>query len=525
MRIDKAKPIRAQSRTLILACVCLIAVAGIHCGGGEDRAYSRGSTITVLYPGDERILGPYQEMPAKFLVFLPLVTHDENGETVGQLATAWEHSSDYRRWTFHLRSDIRWHDGMPFTAHDIKFSLELFAHPDVLFDVPQSMESVTVLDDSTFTITFTKPMDALDTWRVYYPKHLLEDLDPKEFWKWRFWTQPVGNGPYRYVRHVPQTMMEFEANSDHYRGKPRIERVVLKFSGSASLVELTSGNVDVLTHVNRMDIPKLAADPRFRVYSHIWPSVAWLEAIFWNQRNPLFQDRRVRRALTFAIDRGELRQILNLPEDLVTADVIFTAGQYWRGELPEPLLYRPQDSRRLLEEAGWHEAGVDGVREREGEEFSFTVIVPSEGAIAGASLMSAAIYVQSQFRHVGVHMEVQVLESNLVRQRLRSGEFEAAFFRFFNAVAGHIQWFGKDSWIGYDNPRVAELLNAVQETSDLGEIDRIYRELFPIFLAELPVTFLFPQVTTTVTHRRVHGLSNPFWADPVSIMEHLWLEE
>lgn len=121
-------------------------------------------------------------------------------------------------------------------------------------------------------------------------------------------------------------------------------------------------------------------------------------------------------------------------------------------------------------------------------------------------------------------MEVQVLQTNLVRQRLQSGGFEAAFFRFFNMPAGHIDWFGKDSWIGYENPRVAELLDALKEIADPGEIDGIYRELFPIFLAELPVTFLFPQVTTTVAHRRVCGLSSPFWSDPVSIMEHLWLD-
>ena len=69
MEIEKAKLFRTQSHPLLLACLCLIALAGIGCGEGEDRAYSRGSTITVLHPGDERILGPYWEMGAQFLVF------------------------------------------------------------------------------------------------------------------------------------------------------------------------------------------------------------------------------------------------------------------------------------------------------------------------------------------------------------------------------------------------------------------------------------------------------------------------
>ena len=76
--------------------------------------------------------------------------------------------------------------------------------------------TITVLDDSTLTYTSTV-QDPLSDYRTYYPKHLLENLDPTEFWNWEFWKHPVGNGPYRYVRHVPKTMIELEANPDYYR--------------------------------------------------------------------------------------------------------------------------------------------------------------------------------------------------------------------------------------------------------------------------------------------------------------------
>ncbi len=253
------KKIRIKNHTLIIAYICLIALLNFRCGRDNERTPSNKSTITVLYPYDERVLGPYWEMPAKFLMFLPLVTEDSLGRPwVARLAERWEHSPDFRLWTFHLRRDVRWHDGVPVTAHDIKFSLGLFANPNILFDnLWHEIESFTVLDDFTFKMTFKKPVDALDSWMVYYPKHLLEELDPKEFWKWEFWTQPVGNGPYRYVRHVPKTMVELEANADFYGGKPKIDRVVLKLGGSAPLVELMSGNVDALTFINRADLPKL----------------------------------------------------------------------------------------------------------------------------------------------------------------------------------------------------------------------------------------------------------------------------
>jgi ABC-type transport system substrate-binding protein len=197
-------------------------------------------------------------------VFLPLVeeSHDEQKPA---LAERWEHSPDYKIWTFYLRKDVRWHDGVTTTAHDIKFSLDLMDEV-VQFKQMQGIASYEVIDDFTFAITYKKPsIYALDYWSVYWPKHLLEDLDTKEFWKWDFWTQPVGNGPYRYVRHVPKTMIELEANQDYYKGKPKIRKVILKFGEGAPLTELLSGNVDVI-QAFPSDVPKLRDDPRFHVY-------------------------------------------------------------------------------------------------------------------------------------------------------------------------------------------------------------------------------------------------------------------
>ena len=513
--LHRTKPLRTQSQPFILACICLIALAGIHCGDGKDRAYSRGSTVIVPYGDDERVLNPYFDMPAQFLVFLPLVTRNEHGELEGRLAKSWEHSPDYREWTYHLRTDVRWHDGVPVTAHDLKFTLDLLARPDVLSFGSGMFESITVLDDSTVRVRYPGALFSFDWWVVYYPKHLLENLDPKEFSDWEFWTHPVGNGPYRYVRHVPKTMMEFEANPDYYKGKPKIDRVVLKFTGEARLTELLSGNVDAIMEFNSTEIPKLGADPRFRVYH--WPSIT-ARAIYWQNDHPLFRDPRVRRALTLAINRRELLQVLNLPENFPIVDGPYTERQLLRGELPEPLPYDPARARTLLDAAGWRDRDGNGVRDRDGQEFRFTAIV-----FGGWQEM--AVYVQDQLRRVGVQMALQTLEAGIVQGRVRIGEFEAAFTwaRYFPGILKHE--FGEDAPIGYKNAQVVKLVDRVAVTADPDARDRIFRELTEIFRADLPVTTLFPSPKTTVAHRRIQGLSTPFRADPVWYMEDLWLEE
>ena len=510
----RTRSLRRQGPTLLLVYLCLITLVSTQCSRKEDRAYARGSTVTIALP-DFSFLLP-DDTDADFLVFLPLATLNDNGELEGRLAKSWEHSDDYREWTYHLRTDIRWHDGNPVTAHDVKFTLDLLSHPDVL-EYPHL--SATVLDDSTLTIISSRAHN-YQADIVYYPKHLLEHLEPKEFWDWQFWREPVGNGPFRFVRHLPQTMIEFEANPDYYRGKPSIDRVVLKFVAKAGLTELLSGNVDII-ELNPAQIPQFAADSRFRVY-YKEPNFAGGVAIYWQHNNPLFRDPRVRRALTLAINRRELLQVFNLPENLPIFDGPITPRQYHRRQLPEPIEYNPAQARTLLEAAGWHDPDGDGVREREGQAFRFTAI-----ASTGPSLWNSdklAVYIQAQLRQVGVHMAIRTMDGTVVWGRLEAGEFDAAFMVVQSGLHWYQRYFGADSPLGYRNPKVIKLINQAIATADPNEIDQIYRELMGIFRVEQPITYLHPFITAYIVHRRIQGLSTPFRADPLQIMEDLWLE-
>jgi peptide/nickel transport system substrate-binding protein len=495
-------------------------LAVVACRRSEDPAYARRSTVIVAVCCNERATGPNEDEPVKFLVFLPLVAENEDGELEGKLAESWEHSSDYRDWTYHLRTDLRWQDGVPVTARDVEFTLEFLTHPEVLEISPKLIESVTVLNDSTVTIR-SREHEAYQTWVVYYPRHLLERLDPRTYADWDFWTHPVGNGPYRYVRHVPNTLMEFEANPDYYRGMPAIRRVVLKFSGdsewSGPVTQLLSGEVDALGDADPVEIPKLARDSRFRVYYWLRPLT---HAIYWQSADPLFQDPLVRRALTLAIDRRQLLGALNLPESLPLYDGVFTQPQFRSGDLPEPLPYDPKQAQQLLEDTGWRDLDGDGVRERNGQPFHFTALVSGY-----LEFEQAALFVQSQLRSIGVEMDIQILDSSLVYNRVRAGDFAAAFLRLRHDAAWLDQYLGRDTPLGYKNARALELVARLRVTADPNARDQIYRELTEILRSDTVVTFLFPVTWHHLVHRRIRGLSSPWRADPVWHMEDLWLED
>ena len=521
--LDRRQFIRltAGSFRTIRTAWFLVAAAALACGGRENTPESRDSAVVVAYCCGREALSPWSDVSARYLVFLPLVQSSGDGERRPRLAKSWEHTADHQAWTYHLRTDVLWDDGVPVTAHDVKFTLDLLAHPDVGY-LP-SDGSVTAHDDSTLTVRSAEwSLSGSDWWLVYLPKHLLGELDPARFYEWDFWTRPVGNGPYRFVRYVPETQMEFEANGDYYGERPRIENVILKFSGDAGIRDLLSGAVDAITENDPADILELSSDPRFRFHHGIAETVAL--AVVWQSSHALFRDARVRRALTHAIDRRGLLRALNLPDDLSIADGPYTARQFLRGELPEPLPFDPEAARALLEEAGWLDLDGDGVRERDGTPLRFIAVVMADAALQPGGLQLAT-HVQSQLQRAGVQMEIQPLEPDLVYDRLNSGDFEAAITVFQHQAGWLDRFLGPGSSFGYDNPDVHSLVDRAVVATHPDTVDAIYRELMNLFRRDLPVTFLFPRTESYFVHRRIRGLEDRHWPDPVLQMEELWLDD
>lgn len=498
----------------------LALLLGVAATGCVREADSADTTLTIAYGGDERMLSPAWDTQAKFLVFLPMLELDETGRPVGVLARSWETDAAHRRWTFHLRTDVRWHDGVPVTAHDVAFTVGLYTHPAVLQWRPTMVEEILVPNDSTVVITLDHTSDPVQfwTWYVFFPRHLLEGLDTAEYFTWEFWTRPVGNGPFRYVRHLPRTMIELEANPEHWQGRPAIDRVVLRFLPGSGVTELLAGTVDVVG-ATPIEVAKLATDSRFATYFALHGYQAY--TIFWRHTHGPFGDARVRRALTLALDRATLLGALYLPPEVVPViDGIYSQGMLMRGELVAPLPHAPASARALLAAAGWRDTDGDGVVDRDGRALRFTALVSNQPS----GLEDLAVLIREQLRRVGVLMELQPLEAQAFRARMRAGAFEAAIGVMGNAPPSPVTWFGEDSPLGYRNANAAGLALALAATGDLDERDRLYTELSHILREEQPVTRLFPLVSATVAHRRVRGLTTPHRTDPAWHADRLWIE-
>lgn len=515
--------------------VCALA-AVVACGrpdfpANDASAIANGSespsTLTILFESDDYILGPGRDTP-KFLMFERLVRGYGSKATPG-LAERWEHSDDYYTWTYLLRDDVRWHDGIQVTAHDVAFTLGLFRHPAVkLHGFAHLIDKIAVPDNHTLELTFTRPTGpeaALSGWPVFYPKHLLQDFDPEEFFAWDFWTHPIGNGPYRYVRGVPNTMIELEANPDYFEGEPPIDRVVLRLSTANMVTELLSGNVDAAYYVKPADVPKLAADPRFRLYFQ-WIT-AEPQAIHWNHRHPFLADALVRRALSHAVDRREIARVLGLPDEMPLVGGLSPDDRapdlYREGRLDPGFAFDPSLAARLLSQQGWVDSDGDDVREREGIPAQFMFLARQDGILATLEL---AVLLQDQLRAVGVEMEILPVESTPWHPRFRAGDFDAIIHDVRNVPGDLLRedFFGDGTRIGYRNPEVVQLLEALVLELDPASQDALYSRINEILVRDVPVTFLFPYYEVYVAHRDIHGLRTPERPEPIGAIMDLWIQ-
>jgi peptide/nickel transport system substrate-binding protein len=516
MLFDRSRRIGIVVLTSLAACLAGACSPTEEVAPSTDVAEPVTVTVLVTEPTAELSMSPNSDGPAKFLMFLPLVDYAPDGSLEGRLAHRWEPSADYGEWTIHLHPEARWHDGTPVTSDDIAFTVDLMTNPHVGFSGYFGVE-IDIIDDSTFVWRSPRSMP-LDAYSTFYPKHLLERMDPEGFWEWEFWRTPVGSGPYRYVRHVNGTFTELEANPGYFLGQPAIDRVILKYGApeGGAIPELLAGNAQAIP-INPIDVPTLAGDDRYQLtHGSDYASDYLRMTIFWNHRHPILADPRVRRAATLAIDRAGLFPLLDLPPQLPVSDVILSTRQV--DELPPAIPYDPVEARRLLEEAGWRDTDGDGIREKDGSDLTFAAITGAGGD------SRTAVIIQDRLRAVGMNMRIDARPGHAIiwGQHMKTGDFEAVVFWW---APGRDWTFGRESFLGYSNAHVIECLEAITATSNPATIDSLYREMWPDFQADVPVTFLHPAVRMWASDRRLKGLSSPYRGEAVHYMGELRWEE
>ncbi|MFN8534089.1 MAG: ABC transporter substrate-binding protein [Dehalococcoidia bacterium] len=339
------------------------------------------------------------------------------------LAESWEITPDSLTFTFKLRRGVKFHDGQPFSAEDVKFTWELICHPenvaarqiagffgqvvgarDFTAGRAPSIEGVKILDPYTIQVTLTEvyaPFLSISAGQPILPKHVWKDVPVKELAAHPASRKPVGTGPFIIDSWTTNDALIMRANLEYYEGRPYLDRIVSLAVGdqAAGFAMLKAREVNLMGLYASVPIDNYdesAADTRLE--TRPLPGLANMYAEI-NFRNPLFQDLRVRQAISYATDRKAIRESLYKGRALSINGPIHPT--FWAAK-PDITTYDgdPNKARQLLAEVGWR-PGSDGILEKDGVKFRFNV----------PSIQTASnpydVVMQEQWKRVGIDAQIQ----------------------------------------------------------------------------------------------------------------------
>jgi peptide/nickel transport system substrate-binding protein len=435
------------------------------------------------------------------------------------LAESYEISPDQMIYTFHLRHGVKWQDGQPFTADDVKFSYDRIQDPAVdaapLRLYFGNIKSCEVLDPYTVRFTATKryfkTLECLGTDNLpILPRHLFAGSSAT-FNRSPYGRSPIGTGPYKFVRWDTGSQVVLERNdaywgsSNHYP-KRLVYEVIQEPSVSAQL--LKKGEIDVVDGMAPIQWERELAHSRSvsRIQKIVYPFPAY-SYLGFNLRLPLFSDVRVRHAIDLLLPRQEiLSQIfLNQYAGECSGYDPPSSPNYNHDVAPTP--EDPALALQLLNEAGWKNDHGDGLLYKDNQPLSFSVLYRSGSA--GTEKMVELM--QEALRRDGIDMKLERLEGLQIYERMEDWKFETAIGGWALDINGdpYQLWHSSQAdikkssdFIGFKDPAADKLIEAGRLEYDDGKRAAIYRQLHRVIHDDYPVCFLFnPHVILLVSKR------------------------
>ena len=490
--------------------------------GGVTGEPQRGGTVVAVGNSDLDNMNalvtqnPYAAEIARYMLFLPLVQYDSALEYQSALAERWEMLGDTGA-IFHLRRNVRWHDGVPTTAHDVVFTYERAKDPETTFpnvDYFANYTGVTAPDSFTVRFSFTPHLDPLAglPFMPIMPKHALDSIPSARLSQASFNKHPFGNGPFRFVEYRANDRWVFEANPDYpaeLGGRPYIDRLVFRVIPEASVqaTELQTGTIDVALSPPSTQFAQLSQQAGLQ---GIVRQSRQYASVIWNGRRPPFNSPDVRRALGYAIDRQQILQTLRAGHGAVAAGPI--APYHWAyDESVAPLPFSPDSARALLERLNIRDIDGDSIRELpNGRDFTFELKIPAGSEITN----NMAQMIQSNLRNIGVTATIRQLDFGTIIEDITgpSRNFTATVVAWESDFRLNLKdIFHSDALntpnqtAGYSNPRVDSLIDAVALTRTREQAKPIYVELQRILRDEQPWTFLYYYPSLVVRRERLQG--------------------
>ncbi len=496
-----------QLLCLLLAGALVLGLAA--CGQTDGGSAGGGSTL-VYASGDYTRINPAMDEHGEIniLLFNGLTAHDGDNQVVPGLAKSWEYDADTYTYTFHLEENVTWHDGEPFTAEDVKFTIEAIMDPENGSEnAPnyEDVEEITVIDDHTVSFRLAAPNVAFLDYMTMavLPKHLLEgeDMQTSDFFR-----SPVGTGPYKLAAWDEGQAITLEKNADYFKGAANIDRIIFKIvpDDNAKAMQMQTGELD-LALLTPKDARNFEGKEGYTVYDMKTSDYRGILFNFWN---PYWTENRdLIPAVCCALDRQAILDTVVLGRGIVAYGPL--QRNIYNNEDVERYDYDPDRARSILEDAGCV-MGENGFYERGGQEVGFVISVGAGDQVRLDIAQAAA----QQLREVGVNCTVEVPE------KVDWGGQMAYLIGWgspFDADDHTYKVFGTDkgaNYSGYSNALVDQYLTEARQTDDPDRRAEAY-DRFQEALADDPAyAFICYIDADYVASSRIQGI------DPDTVMGH-----
>jgi peptide/nickel transport system substrate-binding protein len=480
-----------------------LVLAALHQGCGSFRTMDPGITI-ALEAGptslDPRIGLSAESERIQQLIFSSLVRRGKRFEILPDLATHWE-IIDPLTYCFHLRTGVRFHDGNPLTSRDVKYTFESLLNGSLVSPKSstfQLIQSMATPDEHTIFFRLKEPFAGF-LWNLtnggigIVPHGAGKDFQHK----------PIGSGPYRFLSYSHEEELLLEANSDYFGGAPtsgRIRFMVIPDSTTRAL-ELRKGSIDIAQNVLTPDfVMALAHVPHLRVAAV--PGTNY-QYIGLNLRDTVLQDKRVRKAIAYAIPREDI--IRYYWRGLVTPASSLLPPNHWAYEPNvERYPYDPEKARNLLDTAGWKDPDGRGPLPR----FKLTFRTSTE-----ESSRQVAAIIQQALKEVGIAVDLRSYEFGTFYADIVRGNFQIyslrwiggnndpdLFERAFHSRGVSPKGYNRGRYV---NPEVDQLLDYARQEPNQEKRCTAYSRIQKILAEDLPYISLWYMDTVCVYSRRL----------------------
>lgn len=423
---------------------------------------------------------------------------------------------------FHLRPGIRFHDGHPLAAEDVKFTYEAIMDPKNLsprISDYEPVKKVEVIDPLTVKVTYKRLYSpALGTWGMgILPEHLLnrkamraeairrgKNPDTFSIRKSDFNRHPIGSGPFRFEEWKSDQFISLTRFDEYWEGPPNYERYYFRIISDllTQEMEFYAGTVDNYS-VQPYQVERFKSDLRYQSFSGTSFGYTY---IGYNMRRKPFRDPRVRRALGMAINVNKIIQYVLYGQGERITGPFVKQTDYYDQDI-KPLPYDPAGALRLLAAAGWKK-GKDGWLEKDGKRLQFTLITNSGNDLRKAILAIA----QDAWKQIGIDVRTDILEwSVFIQNRVDKADFDALILGWQMGIEPDLYqiWHSSQThpyqlnFVGFKNREADDLIVKIRQEYDHKKQVSYCHKLHEIIAREQPYTFLYVSKWTAVLDKRI----------------------